>query len=809
MDEHVEQSFAELLRRARREASLTQEELAARAGISTRAVSDLERAISRKPQLETLRLLADALGLSADERNAWSGVRRRARSSANDTMAARQASVRIPAPPTSFVGRARELDEIAELLSQPNVRLVTITGPGGVGKTRTAIEVVNAYADAAARFPDGFWFADLAPIRDPDIALTAIAAEVGVTVSGRQSPVTALAAAMRDKRGLLLMDNLEQIVGIGEPLAQLLLMCPVITILATSRAPLRIQGEYEYTVKPFSLPVDIADADLDRLRQSAAVKLFEDRAQGIAANLRMCERDVRAVAEICRRVDGLPLAIELVAARVRVLPPSALLDRLEQRLPLLAGAPHDVPTRQQTLRDTISWSYDLLDPIDQRLFRTLGVFQGGGTLEAVEAITAHICDGARLLTGLETLIAHSLIQMHEYFDGTPRYSMLETIAEFAREQLSEGDEFLDISQRHAQYFRAFAAMAEPELHGTDQTQWMTTTETEHANLLRSIEWLFGRVDLGDTDAIISNFRITSALWWFWHVKGYMAIAHEYYDRILRLLQTRQPAIESRIGRTEWSRCYARALFLAGSFMFWTADHIDELSWRWMNESLKIYRQLGQQSDVAFLLMFHGYGAQRAGDFDDGETYLTEGLEISRRLGDTENAALTLQGLGMIGLRRGDYENASRWVTESLSLFTLLDDERGIAAARGTLGALYLRRDDLAQANALLSDSLRIRHHIGDRGGIAWCLEWLAEAALLDGTRPGGAIRAARLLGAAVALRVAVDTPIDPVDLPDHERVVASVQTQLSDPAFVAAWEAGRALSLDAAVAYALNNTPAV
>jgi non-specific serine/threonine protein kinase len=333
---------------------------------------------------------------------------------------------------------------------------------------------------------------------------------------------------------------------------------------------------------------------------------------------------------------------------------------------------------------------------------------------------------------------------------------------------------------------------------------MAKIEIEHANFLSAIEWLFGRTDLGDADAVVSCYQIASALWWFWYVKGYMALAQQHYARILHLLQTRQPAIQARTGATEWSRLYARALFLDAGFTIWRTDHNDDAAWRRMNKSLEVYRQLGQHADIAFLLMFHGYGSQRIGNFADAETYLSEGLQISRRLGDGWNAALALQGLAVVGLRSGDFERAGRWVVESLSLFESLGDERGIAAARGTLGALCLRKDDLAQANALLCDSLRIRHHIGDRGGIAWCLEWLAEAALLDATRPAGPLRAAHLLGAAAALRIAVDTPIDPVDLPDHERVMASVQRHLSDPAFVAAWEAGRALTVDAAVAYALD-----
>jgi predicted ATPase/DNA-binding XRE family transcriptional regulator len=808
MDTRAEQSFAELLRRARREAGLTQEELAARAGISTRAVSDLEREINRTPQLETLRLLADALELSSPDRQTWSAVRRRTstreRAHVRHEATGTQQGGHLPTPLTSFVGRDREVAEVVAMLGRPNVRLVTITGPGGVGKTRLAIAAGQRVTGSDGRFPDGVWFVNLAPLRDPELVLPSIATALSLSVSGKKPVLMALIGTLRNTSRLLVLDNVEQVV-MGVPrLADLLIACPGLVVLATSRIPLRIQGEHEYAVKPFVVPAPATVGDLDGLRRYPAIDLFQQRAQDIVADFQITDGNAQAVVGICQRVDGLPLAIELVAARVRLLPPGALLARLERRLPLLSGATHDVPERQQTLRNTIAWSYGLLEATHHRLFRALGVFQGGWTLDAAEAVVGHTCDGTDVLDGLETLVAHNLVRMHEQLDGEPRYSMLETIAEFAREQLDERDEARAVYQRHVQHFLHVATRAEPHLKGVDQTPWMAMLEQEHANLRGALQWLDRQSEQGDVDAVLTSVRLVSTIFWFWYVQGHMREARQHFATILAHLRDRQAAIQSLTGPTEWSSMNARLLFLLSGFSTWQADHHDEQAWLMLLESLNIYRNLNQTVDIASTLMYLGYGAQRVGKFAEAEAFLIEGLAISRELNDDGLVALLLQGLGMIGLRRGDYDGGSAWVTESLAVFTSLGDERGIAAASATLGALRLRQQDLVQANALLSNSLALRHRIGDKGGIAWCLEWMAEAALAEGRPPDSPLRAARLLGAATALRVAIDSPIDPVDVPDHKRIVAAIQSQLTDPAFVAAWEGGRMMTLDDVTSYTLD-----
>jgi tetratricopeptide (TPR) repeat protein len=393
--------------------------------------------------------------------------------------------------------------------------------------------------------------------------------------------------------------------------------------------------------------------------------------------------------------------------------------------------------------------------------------------------------------------------MREQPDGEPRYAMLETITEFARELLAASTAGQAFHQRHAQYFLAFAEQAEPHLEGEEQARWLALLQTEHANHRAAMQWALEQAAQGDTDALVTSFRLTAALWWFWHISGHVPEGRAQMEMVMDLLRANQAVLQTSMQPAGWSRMYAKTLFMLGAYSTWTADHHDERGWSLLAESLDLYRELDQKEDMAWTLLFMGYGAQRIGRFTEADTFLTEGLALFRALGDDRGAGMVLQGLGMIALRSGDDERGGVWLAESLALFTTLGDVRSIAASRATLGAVRLRQGDLVRANALLGESLKVRLQIGDKGGIAWCLEWLAEAALLGLPPPSGPLRAARLLGAAKALRAAVGLPIDPVDQPGNERVVTAVQAKLSDRAFIAAWEAGRAMTPERAGAYAL------
>ncbi len=469
-------SFAQLLRRYRRAAGLTQEQLAERAGLSARAVSDLERGENRTPRRDTLELLADALGLSADDRAAFDGTVNRTRVTAEATREAQPPSAptasdsvsdTLPAQPTAFIGREREFEAVQARLLDPETRLLTLVGPGGVGKTRL-LQVATAARDA---FADGMTFVPLAPIGDPDLVLSTIARTLDVPEAPGQTLDKTLATALRGKRTLLVLDNFEQVLAAAPSIAALLAAVPTVTALVTSRAALRVRGERVHPVAPLTIPTPPLPP-LDAISQYEAVRLFIARARDAQPDFAVTNETAPAVAEICARLDGLPLAIELAAARTRLLTPEALLARLSSRLKLVTGGARDLPARQQTLRAAIDWSYNLLDPDEQALFARLAVFAGGRTLEAVEAV----CDAAAdlpfdTLDGVESLVDKSLLRREPGASGESRLVMLETIHEYARERLKASGEQEALERTHAHYYLTLAETAAPHLIGPEHEAW--------------------------------------------------------------------------------------------------------------------------------------------------------------------------------------------------------------------------------------------------------------------------------------------------------------------------------------------------
>ncbi|CAA9576383.1 MAG: Transcriptional regulator, AfsR family, partial [uncultured Thermomicrobiales bacterium] len=415
----------------------------------------------------------------------------------------------LPMQPTPFLGREREVAEVTGLLRRGEARLLTLAGPGGVGKTHLALAAAAELLDA---FPDGAWFVDLAPLADPALVPTAVATALGLREAGGRPPADAAANHLRDKAALLVLDNWEHLLGAAPFVADLLAACPRLAVLATSRAPLRLRGEREHPVGPLALADPAADAAA--LAGSEAVALFVERARAVKPGFALDETNAVAVAGIVRRLDGLPLAIELAAARVRVLAPPALLARLDRALPLLTSGPRDAPARQRTLRDAIAWSHGLLSPDERDLFRRLAVFVGGFTLEATEAV-ADLGGELDALGGLEGLAEDSLLRPAEGPGGEPRFTMLATVREFAREQLEASGEAAVAHGRHAAFFTVLAESAAPELTGPDQGAWLARLEAEHDNLRAALVWAEGHEPE-------SCLRLAGALWRFWYARGHLA-----------------------------------------------------------------------------------------------------------------------------------------------------------------------------------------------------------------------------------------------------------------------------------------------
>jgi predicted ATPase/class 3 adenylate cyclase len=687
----------------------------------------------------------------------------------------------LPSQLTSFIGRGKEIEEIKDLLS--GTRLVTLTGPGGTGKTRLSLQVATELLPA---FQDGAYFVRLSPITDPTLVTPTIAETLEVRDNPERSPLEDLIEHLRGKEILLLLDNFEQVLPAASEVGELLGATDGLKVLATSREALGVGGEQEYPVPTLELPDPMHLPPLENLTQYEAVRLFIDRAAAVQPGFAVTNDNAPAVAEICARLDGLPLALELAAARVKILSPDAILQRLEHRLALLASGPRDLEAHHKTLRDTIAWSYDLLDGPERRFFARLSVFVGGFTLEAAERVASPVGEvGIEALDGVASLVNKSLIRQMSTDHPDPRYLMLETIREYAMEQIDGDPEEADeIRRRHAAFFRELTEKAEPELTGPNSATWLDTLEQEHNNLRAALEWSAtgGRLE--------TALRMGGALWRFWLMRGHLREARDRLTALLGLPETR-----------DHPDARAKALEGAGGITYWMADW--DAALKSYEETLAIRRELGDPTGIAealYNLSFsYAVPPEPRRDIAKAAELLEQSLALFRESGDRGGESRVLWGLAVNHLQAGNPGRAKETSLESLAMHRDLGDRFSEGWSLHQLALISLGLGEMEEAREFAEEGLKIFADAGDLSGIALSVADFGGIAVGQ----GNLVRGARLFGAANAIEAEAGTGL--VANAEETDVWLEKQWQaVAGPEWATVRDEGAALSVDEAVAYAFK-----
>jgi predicted ATPase/transcriptional regulator with XRE-family HTH domain/Tfp pilus assembly protein PilF len=710
--------FGAWLKQRRKTMGLTQAGLAECVGCSVRTIIQIELG-ERRPSKQIAELMARCINVPSREVPAFVEYARETpgqpEAQTPPPWSSQQRSPNnLPAPPTAFIGRERETAAACALLRRAEVRLVTMTGAPGIGKTRLSLRVASALiADPA--FRDGVFFIALASIRDPNLVASTIARTLKIQEAPGQPLVERLKEALRDKHMLLLLDNFEHVIPGAPVLAKLLAAAPGLKVLATSRALLHLYGEYEFPVHSLALPDLQEPAQVERLAQYEAVRLFTERAIAAKLDFAITGENAALIAGICIQLEGLPLAIELAAARTREFTPEAISSKLHKKLDLLVGGPQDLPARQQTLRAAIDWSYDLLDEKEQAIFRRMSVFVGGCTREAVQAVCLlGSAPGVDLPGSIASLLDKSLLQQEAAGEDV-RLRMLEITREYATERLAESEAEV-VQKRHAEYYLSVAEAAEPQLKGGQQIAWLDRLEAEHNNLRAALQW---SLQYGEVEVAL---RLGSALWRFWLIRGYLSEGRRWLEEALALKAAGAGAVPATVR--------ANALNGAGNLAYSAGDYAAALALH--EESLSLRRELGDKQGMAGALNNIAVVWRDRGDYERASKHFEESLDLKRELGDKMGIASSLNNLGVVRQRQSNYDAAQASYEESLLIWREAGEKYGIATALTNLGVLHGFRGNYEAARSLHEESLAIRRKLGDKLGIATSLANIATVVLAQG-----------------------------------------------------------------------------
>jgi len=774
-------SFGEWLKRQRKARGLTQEQLAGQLNCSTITLRKIE-AEERRPSVQITQQLAEIFNIPSKERTSFLRfVRGDWRSAPGESI--KEAPWRVstvsprsnvPSSLTALIGREQELAKLSEYLPNQSVRLITMIGPPGTGKTSLSLQVAR---EAFSDFVDGVFFVALAPLEDPSLVATTVVQTLGFVETPERSPFEQLKDGIGERQILIVLDNVEHLIeGTATLATDLLSACPHLKILATSREAMRVPGEWLFFVPPLNIPGDLSSVDLETVSQFSALTLFAERARAVRSDFTLDAENIQAVATICARLDGLPLAIELVAARVRLMSPGSLLSHLNDQFVLSAEEMRSVSPRQRTLYSAVDWSYNLLTGKEQALFRRMAVFSGGWTLEAMQAICSGEGLEAHEILGLFMHLVDKSLANVQSLESGERFQALVTIRQYAKEKLAKSQEAEQVRNRHLDFFMKLAEEAEPKLHGGEQTIWLERLEREQGNFRVALKWGLG-------NRLEAGFRLASALWLFWFMHAHFIEGRQWYEEALSVCKDISPVLRIRLFTAAASNTMGRN----------DPEQTNLLSER----GLSLAREHRDEWGIAMSLHHLGIAATWKGDYKRAQALLQEGLVLARQMGYWAITSYLLSDLGTLASLQGNYEQAIVFNEEGLSLSQAHGDRWGSSYNLLFLALIAYRQSDLDKAMELCKQALTLARELKDKRILFGQLELMGMLAFCQ-HQPE---RAAHLISAAEALTESIGVTF----MPEEQDILVTLREQLGNAKFESLSAEGRAMTMEQAIAYALEN----